>query len=75
VEVAIVVEIEETETIKKEIKKMIVRTNNELNNITAIVSREGFDRTNKDYDLKFHYRVLNECISMLREMLLNEKWH
>ena len=69
------VEIEETEAIKKEIEKMITRTNNELNNITAIVSREGFDITNKNYDLKFHYRVLNECISMLREMLLNEKWY
>ncbi|SVD21213.1 uncharacterized protein METZ01_LOCUS374067 [marine metagenome] len=54
---------------------MITRTNNELNNITAIVSTEGFDITSKNYDLKFHYRVLNECISMLREMLLNEKWY
>ena len=68
-------EIEETETIKKEIEKMVTRTNNELNNITAIVSREGFDITSKNYDLKFHYRVLNECISILREMLLNEKWY
>ena len=68
-------EVEETETIKKEIDKMLTRTNNELNNITAIVSREGFDITSKNYDLKFHYRVLNECISMLREMLLNEKWY
>ena len=68
-------EVEETETIKKEIEKMVTRTNNELNNITAIVSREGFDITSKNYDLKFHYRVLNECISILREMLLNEKWY
>ena len=68
-------EVEETETIKKEIDKMLTRTNNELNNITAIVSREGFDITSKNYDLKFHYRVLNECISKLREMLLNEKWY
>ena len=68
-------EIEETETIKKEVEKMITRTNNELNNITAIVSREGFDISSKNYDLRFHYRVLNECISMLREMLLNEKWY
>ena len=68
-------EVEETETIKKEIEKMITRTNNELNNITAIVSREGFDISSKNYDLRFHYRVLNECISMLREMLLNEKWY
>ena len=68
-------EIEETETIKKEIEKMVTRTNNELNNITAIVSREGFDISSKNYDLRFHYRVLNECISMLREMLLNEKWY
>ena len=67
--------VEETETIKKEVEKMITRTNNELNNITAIVSREGFDITSKNYDLKFHYRVLNECISILREMLLNEKWY
>jgi hypothetical protein len=70
-----VVEIEETEVIKKEIEKMITRTNNELSNIKAIVSTEGFDTSNKNYDLKFHYRVLNECISMLREMLLNEKWY
>ena len=69
------VEIEETEAIKKEIEKMITLTNNELNNITAIISREGFDITSKNYDLKFHYRVLNECISMLREMLLNERWY
>ena len=69
------VEIEDTETIKKEVEKMITRTNNELNNITAIVSREGFDISSKNYDLRFHYRVLNECISMLREMLLNEKWY
>ena len=68
-------EVEETETIKKEIDKMLTRTNNELNNITAIVSREGFDISSKNYDLRFHYRVLNECISMLREMLLNEKWY
>ena len=68
-------EIEETETIIKEIEKMVTRTNNELNNITAIVSTKGFDITSKNYDLKFHYRVLNECISILREMLLNEKWY
>ena len=68
-------EVEETETIKKEIEKMVTRTNNELNNITAIVSREGFDISSKNYDIRFHYRVLNECISMLREMLLNEKWY
>ena len=67
--------VEETETIKKEVEKMITRTNNELNNITAIVSREGFDISSKNYDLRFHYRVLNECISMLREMLLKEKWY
>ena len=59
---------------KQEIETMVQRTLIELEMITKIVSTEGFDISNKNYDLKFHYRVLNECISMLREMLLNDKW-
>ena len=69
------VEIEETETIKKEVEKMITRTNNELNNITAIVSREGFDISSKNYDLRFHYRVMTDCVNMLRGMLILSNWH
>ena len=59
---------------KEEIETMVQRTLIELEMITKIVSTEEFDLSNKNYDLKFHYRVLNECISMLREMLLNDKW-
>ena len=67
-------EVETTEATKEEIETMVQRTLIELEMITKIVSTEEFDLSNKNYDLKFHYRVLNECISMLREMLLNDKW-
>ena len=65
--------VEETEATKEEISIMVNRTLVELEVITKLVNQEGFDFKNSNYDLKFHYRVLNECISMLREMLLNEK--
>ena len=64
--------LEETETTKEEISIMVNRTLVELEVITKLVNQEDFDLSNKNYDLKFHYRVLNECISMLREMLLGE---
>ena len=60
------------EATKEEIETIVQRTLIELEMITKIVSTEGFNISNKNYDLKFHYRVMGECISMLREMLLGE---
>ena len=64
--------VEETEATKDEISIMINRTLVELEVITKLVNKEDFSFSNSNYDLKFHYRVLNECIKMLREMLLGE---
>ena len=66
--------VEGIEATKEEVGIMVNRTLVELEVITKLVNEEGFDFKNSNYDLKFHYRVLNECISMLREMLLNDKW-
>ena len=63
---------EETEATKEEISIMVNRTLVELEVITKLVNQEDFDFKNSNYDLKFHYRVMGECISMLREMLLGE---
>ena len=68
------IEVEETGATKEEIHVMMNRTLIELDIIAKLVDAEDFDLSNKNYDLKFHYRVLNECILMLREMLLNDKW-
>mgnify|MGYP001168899342 FL=1 len=64
--------VEETEATKEEISIMVNRTLVELEVITTLVNQEDFDFKNSNYDLKFHYRVMGECITMLREMLLGE---
>ena len=63
------------EATKEEIETMIKRTLVELEMITKIISTEDFDLSNKNYDLKFHYRVMTDCVNMLRGMLILSNWH
>ena len=57
---------------KDEVNDIISRVLKEIEVITEIVSKENFSLDDNNYDLKLHYRIMTECISMLREMLIQD---